>query len=142
MKKQTALICLCLLLGPAPWGIALNYETEECGGYCAGDEYGGFELPVGWEAYYPDGDGMIQTEIGSCSFGTPRSSKGAESCCQELGYAYVGLNIGKARTSPLLLFSLAVYVCKTLGLLCAIGLAVSLVIWGGSFLWERRRKKQ
>jgi LPXTG-motif cell wall-anchored protein len=142
MKQQTALICLCLLLAPGPWGIALNHETKECGGYWPGDEYGGYELPVGWEAYYPGDDGIIQTEIGNCTYGSPRSSGDAESCCQELGYAYVGPNIGEARTSPLLLYPLAVYLCRGLAVLCAIGVAVVLVGGGGFFLWKRRRKKQ
>ena len=142
MKRQAALICLCLLLAPGPWGIALNHETEECGGYWSGDEYGSFELPEGWEAYYPDDHGIIQTEIGSCTFGAPRSSEGAESCCHELGYTYVGPNVGKARTSPLLLYSLAMYVCRGLAVLCAIALAAVLIIGGGFFLWKRRRQKQ
>ena len=89
MKKLTALVCLVFLLAPAPWGIALNHETKECGGYWAGDEYGSAELPLGWKAYYPDQQGMIQTEIGSCDFGTsqPPSDTSAERCCQELAPA-------------------------------------------------------
>ncbi len=47
-----------------PWGIALNHETQECGGFWAGDEYGGSTLPPGWTAYYPDNQGIIETDIG------------------------------------------------------------------------------
>ena len=142
MKKLTILACLWLLLAPGPWGIALNHETEECGGYWSGDEYGSYELPAGWEAYYPDNDGTIQTEIGSCNYSATQSSERAESCCQELGYTYVGPNIGTARTSPLMLYAIAVFLGKGLAVLCAAGLVIALVIGGGLFLRKRRRKKQ
>jgi hypothetical protein len=143
MKKLIALLCLWLLLAPAPWGIALNHQTKECGGYWAGDEYSSAELPPGWKAYYPDNRGIIQTEIGSCSFGTTQSSRNAESCCQELGYTYVGPSVGVARVSPLMVFPIAVFVCTGLAVLLAIGftgLAVALAIGGGFFLWKRGRK--
>lgn len=144
MNKLILLLCLGLLLAPAPRGIALNHETKECGGFWAGDEYGGSKLPSGWKAYYPDNQGIIHTEIGSCSFGSAQSSSSsnAESCCQELGYAYVGSNVGTMRTSPLTISLIAILVCSCLAVSCAIGLVGALVIGGGSFLWRRSRKKQ
>jgi hypothetical protein len=120
MKKLIALMCFSLLLAPAPWGIALNHETQECGGYWAGDEYGSSELPPGWQAYYPDQEGIIQTEIGSCDFDSSQPSESAESCCGELGYTYVGPSVGEARVSPLMGFFVG-------GLVCA-GVAVVLVV--------------
>jgi hypothetical protein len=86
----------------------LNHETKECGGFWGGDEYGGYRLPEGWVDYYPV-RGMIETQIGSCSFpGTlgfedPSEDRLriAEACCQELGYTYAGTPVGKRFTTPL-----------------------------------------
>jgi hypothetical protein len=84
-----------------PHGIALNHETRECGGFWGGDEYGGYRLPEGWVDYYPR-LGVIETEVGSCSFpdttgheppGEGRAAV-AEACCRELGYTYVGTPVG------------------------------------------------
>ncbi|MDD3648102.1 MAG: hypothetical protein PHS44_06425 [Candidatus Dojkabacteria bacterium] len=76
---------------PAPWGIAINEETKECGGYWAGDEFHHYALPFGWEAYYPDyvdGESIIETPEGSCDFGA-----GEKSCCEDLGLSYVSENV-------------------------------------------------
>jgi len=84
---------------PAMWGLALNHETKECGGFWAGDEYVRFYLPEGWEVYYPDIDkGIIETEIGTCNYTTPNSM---EECCNQLGYTFVGENVGEGHTTPL-----------------------------------------
>jgi hypothetical protein len=145
MKNLIPLLCLSLLLAPAPWGIAINYETQECGGYWAGDEYGSSTLPPGWTAYYPDHQGLIETEIGSCTFGSGPSGD-AEGCCQELGYTYAGANIGNARMSPLMGLFLAGLACAGLAVLLVAGfivLAVVSLIGGGGFLfWKRGRRKR
>ena len=145
MKKLIPLLCLSLSLAPAPWGIALNHETQECGGFWAGDEYGGSELPPGWTAYYPDNQGIIETEIGSCTFGSGPSGD-AESCCQELGYPYAGANIGDARVSPLMVLILGALACAGLAVLLVAGFivlaVVSLVGGGGLLLWKRGRREQ
>ena len=138
MKKILAFVCLCSLLAPAPWGIALNHQTQECAGFWGGDEYGSFDLPVDWEAYYPDSDGMIQTEIGSCTLSSTRPYEGAEACCEELGYTYVSPNIGEARTSPLIVILVVVLVLVVV----VVVLVVGLVVVGGFLLWKRRRNKR
>jgi hypothetical protein len=141
MKTLLAVVCFSVLLAPAPWGIALNHETQECGGYWAGDEYGSSELPPGWVDFYPDFEGTIETDIGSCSFGRGPSGD-AESCCQELGYTYAGPSIGKASISPLMGFFLGSFACAGLAILLVIGLVIALVVGGGIFLWRRRRRTQ
>jgi len=91
---------------PAPWGLALNYETKECAGFWAGDEFTGYGLPEGWKAYYPthesgaEGKNLwrkIQTEAGECSF----QMRNEEACCMELGYRFVSDNIGKGQINKL-----------------------------------------
>jgi len=82
---------------PAPWGIALNHETKECSAYWAGDEFVSFELPSGWKDYYPDyskTSSIIETEIGECNF----SRRNEESCCEQLGYKYVDLDLESTST--------------------------------------------
>jgi hypothetical protein len=140
MAILVGLFCSSLLLAPAPWGIALNHETKECGGYWAGDEYGSAELPPGWQDYYPDFDGTIETDIGSCSFGRGPSGD-AEGCCQELGYAYAGPHIGTSRMSPLMGLFLGGFACAGLAVLLAIVLVIALIVGGAIFLWRRRRRK-
>lgn len=81
---------------PAPWQIAINEETNQCGGFWAGDEYGQNELPEGWVAYSVDrslAGASVETENGSCFFGDtfPFEDKG---CCEQLGYEYVSEQIG------------------------------------------------
>lgn len=140
MKKLAALVCVGFLLAPWPRGIALNHETKECGSYWRGDEYGNTELPSGWQDYYPDDDGMVHTEIGSCTL----REGGVEGCYQELGYAYVG-SVGDFSWSPLMIAILAPFVIAGLLVLLAVGfvgLAVAAVLGGGVFLWKRGRKKQ
>ena len=139
MKTLILLLCFSLLLAPAPWGIALNHETQECGGFWAGDEYGSAELPPGWQDYYPDHQGTIETEIGSCSFGSGPSGN-AEGCCQELGYTYAGPSVGKASLSPLMWLTFGGVACAGLAVVLVIGLVIGLVVGGGIFFWRRRRK--
>jgi hypothetical protein len=145
MKKLISLFCLSLVLAPAPWGIALNHGTQECGGYWAGDEYSRSELEPGWTDYYPDDQGMIETDIGSCTFGSGPSGD-AERCCEELGYTYAGPSVGIARLSPLMTLFLGGAACAGLAVLlaaCFIVLAVVSLIGGGGFLlWRRGRRKQ
>jgi len=152
MKALVLLISLRLLLAPMPWGIALNHETRECGGYWGGDEYAGYRLPEGWVDYYPR-MGIIETEVGSCSFpdtsGFEAPSEGraevVEACCQELGYTYAGTPIGTRRTSPLMglgvLWFLA-QVCAVCGVvLLVVGLIVVIVV-SVVLIRKRRRRKQ
>ena len=94
MKKLLAMAFITILLAPAPYGIAINYETKECAGYWGGDEFVYYTLPAGWVEYYPDDNGLIQTEIGACEYGWNYNDT-VEDCCNELGYTYVSENIGK-----------------------------------------------
>ncbi|MFH1669187.1 MAG: hypothetical protein ABIA62_04635 [Candidatus Woesearchaeota archaeon] len=86
---------------PAPWGIAINPETKECGGYWAGDEYVAPELPEGWKAYYPDyylaGDDIIKTEFGDCVFRKDAGDAPGEEerCCNALGLNFVTADVGE-----------------------------------------------
>ena len=83
---------------PAPWGLALNHETKECAGYWAGDEFSYYELPDGWEAYYPSlPNNSIEIETGQCNF----RYREYEGCCNQLGYTYVSENIGELRNLTL-----------------------------------------
>ena len=95
-----------VVAAPAPWGMALNMETEECAGYWGGDEFVAYALPEGWKAYYPTyekaegGEGpwsTVKTDVGNCSFQIRKE----EACCMELGYAYVSDNIGKGQRKDL-----------------------------------------
>jgi hypothetical protein len=147
MRALVAITCLGFLLAPMPHGIALNHETRECGGFWGGDEYGGYRLPEGWVDYYPK-LGVIETEVGSCSFpdttgyeppGEGRAAV-AEACCQELGYTYVGTPTGERFTTSLGWGSLlkdAVPAC-----LACLGVVLLLFVGGAALLLRRRRRKQ
>lgn len=148
MRLVAAITCLSILLAPMPWGIALNHETKECGGFWGGDEYGGYRLPEGWVDYYPR-LGVIETEVGVCSFpdttGYEAPGEGraavAEACCQELGYAYVGSPIGKAVFTPLMWGpALTVAVAACLG--CLVVLLILLLVLGGVVLLVRGRRQK
>jgi len=84
---------------PSPWGIALNYETHQCAGFWAGDEYASYYLPKGWKAYYPDYKEnleknkklIVETEYGQCDF----SSRNYKECCDNLGFVFVADNVGQ-----------------------------------------------
>jgi hypothetical protein len=139
-----------LLLAPMPWGIALNHETRECGGFWSGDEYAGYSLPEGWVAYYPR-KGVIETEIGSCTFPetsgfespNPARAEDAEACCEELGYTYAGTPIGKHRIS-ILMWGPALVIAVAGCLICLVVIAVLSLIFGGVVLlvrWRRRRRR-
>ncbi len=146
-----AMVSLLYLLAPMPWGIALNHETRECGGFWGGDEYGGYRLPEGWVDYYPR-RGIIETEAGRCSFpdtsGYEPPNEGraaiAEACCEELGYTYVGSPIGKGRISPLMwgpVLLIAVGAC----LACLVVVLLLFPIIGGLVLlirWRRKKQKE
>ena len=78
---------------PAPWGIAINEEIQECAGYWSGDEFSQHYLPDGWDAYYPSfetGISQIETPVGSCDWIYDEE----RACCADLGYTYVSDNIG------------------------------------------------
>jgi hypothetical protein len=147
-----AQLTLLLLLAPMPWGIALNHETKECGGFWSGDEYAGYRLPEGWVDYYPR-QGVIETEVGSCSFpGTSgfespneARAKAAEACCQELGYTYVGAPIGKHRLSPLIWLGVGWFlaqVCAVCGIVILVAGLIGLIVWIAVALIRRQRRSQ
>ncbi|MFH2028505.1 MAG: hypothetical protein ABIJ08_05175 [Nanoarchaeota archaeon] len=97
---------------PAPWGIAINTETRECGGYWAGDEYVAPKLPDGWKAYYPgyypEGNDIVKTEFGDCVFrkDVGDSPGEEEKCCKELGLDFVSADMGQTGlfSYPMLIF--------------------------------------
>jgi hypothetical protein len=96
--KKIPLLALFVFAGlvaaaPAPWGMALNHETKECGGYWPGDEFSSYSLPGGWTQYRPDysQDGAkVKTEAGTCDFKIGEEEK----CCKELGYRFIAENVG------------------------------------------------
>jgi hypothetical protein len=107
LKKLSAILFILLacfyiitpvssvLAAPAPWGIAINTETQQCAGYWAGDEFTAYPLPDGWEAYYPEfagGSALIETPYGDCDFISEQD------CCEELGFEYISDNIGIENT--------------------------------------------
>ena len=147
MGKLAALVFIGLLLAPWPRGIALNHETRECGSYWQGDEYGNTTLPEGWQDYYPDNGGVVDTEAGNCTL----REGGVEGCCQQLGYAYVG-SVGDFSWSPLMMIgtkTIIIVGVVVLLLVAVLGVAVLsvcgggplLLIGGGILLWRRRRKQ-
>jgi len=84
---------------PAPWGIAINEQTNECAGYWAGDEYGNNPLPVGWEDIYSWSENW--TKIGNfseCYLNStsqgPYFTNDSKICCEKNGYKFVSKNIG------------------------------------------------
>ena len=88
---------------PAPWGIALSRETQECAGFWPGDEFVAYHLPGGWKPYFPKYDPKtgittLVTDIGSCDF---KRKGDEEKCCSQLGYKYVSDNIGKGQKTIL-----------------------------------------
>ncbi|MFZ6027019.1 MAG: hypothetical protein ACOYYS_04820 [Chloroflexota bacterium] len=107
MKKLLTLIVFGILLAPAPWGIAIHAEMQQCAGYWAGDEYFTYTLPDGWQAYYPDEHGLIHTPAGMCRWERDDWAQRAETCCKELGYAYFDGNLGERRLGGLTLLMLA-----------------------------------
>ncbi len=91
------LVLAVVSAAPLPWGIAVNNNTQECAGYWGGDEYFGYTLPSGWQAYYPGENDLIKTAYGDCVF---RKWAGdlpgeEEKCCQALGLLFVAENIGE-----------------------------------------------
>lgn len=105
MYKKLSLIFIILLLStniaysaPAMWGLALNFETEECAGYWSGDEFVRYSLPLNWTAYYPYQNNIIQTEIGNCTF---TDATKMEECCNQLGYQFISDNVGKGKLTGL-----------------------------------------
>jgi hypothetical protein len=96
---STIFILFCIFIStaysaPMIWGIALNHDTKECAGFWGGDEFILYYLPTNWAEYYVNyvnytGPDIIKTDVGSCNF-----SKGAEECCNQLGYTFVSNQIG------------------------------------------------
>ncbi len=95
------IITLFVLVGtaqaaPAPWGMAINEDTEECAGYWSGDEFSSFSLPEGWTTYFPKACESsyfcIETAYGVCK---DFFSGKEEECCEQLGLSYISENIGE-----------------------------------------------
>jgi hypothetical protein len=144
MKIIAVLASLWLLLAPLPRGIALNLETTECAGYWGGDEYASTTLPEGWVAYYPGSDLVIETEVGSCDYTSTSEYGPAENCCRQLGFRYVGPQIGRTRVSPLMYLGLGVFLLQACGT-CLVILVVVALVLGISLLllrWIRRRGRR
>jgi hypothetical protein len=140
-KPVGLLATLWLLLAPLPPGIALNFETGECAGYWAGDEYVDYALPEGWIAYELGRQGRIETEVGTCIYAPSDGYGPAESCCRDLGYRYVGDGVGRRRPAALTWIYLAIVGVGTGGVCLAIGLVIALVV-GGILLVQRRRRRR
>src|SRR3989344_831592 len=70
---------------PAPHGIAVNPQTNECASFWPGDEFSGFKLPDGWEFYsYWD-----KTSYGTCDVNFNRPyEENARLCCEQLHLIY------------------------------------------------------
>jgi hypothetical protein len=142
IKFLAALPCLSLLFAPLPPGIALNLETKECAGYWAGDEYVDYKLPEGWVAYERDSQHRIETEVGTCTYAPSNGYGAAESCCRELGYRYVGDEIGKRRFAALTWIVLAIVGVGAGGVCLVTSLVVALVVGGILLVRRWRRSRQ
>ncbi len=92
MTRLAATALLSTLLAPAPYGVAINYYTQECAGYWGGDEYVSYSVPPGWTVYYPDQNLLIHTRLGTYSW-----NRSPEQFCAQTGYRYVSENIGEDR---------------------------------------------
>jgi hypothetical protein len=70
----------------------LNHEKKQCGFVYGGDEYVYNEPPEPWQKANPDKNGMIYTQFGSCNLNEVNfaNQQGAETCCQQLGYTFIG----------------------------------------------------
>ncbi len=83
---------------PAPYYLAINYATRQCGEYWPGDEYVHYVLPAGWTTYeydYSLRSVSVETPSGTCSVPKPLTpSSFAEVCCTQFSYTYVAGNIG------------------------------------------------
>jgi hypothetical protein len=90
MNTLPALALLTFALAPAPYGVALNYLTQECAGYWGGDEYVYYIAPQGWAYYLPDDNREIHTLRGTFTW-----TGSAEELCSDIGFTYVSDNIGK-----------------------------------------------
>ncbi|RPI29902.1 MAG: hypothetical protein EHM70_15250 [Chloroflexota bacterium] len=146
-KKLIFLAILLVYVAPAPWGIALNYDTLECGGYWAGDEYYGYPLPDGWHDFYPDSNNLITTPVGTCTFEAGDMDSQSQNCCSQLGYTFVGEYIGEGQRYPSFLTYLvlaAVAIPTLIVVVCAglILLVIAVALGGGGYwLWKRNRAR-
>jgi hypothetical protein len=144
MKKLIALVIFAVILAPAPWGIAINTQTQQCAAFWGGDEYAVYQLPEGWQDYYPDKDDLIHTPIGTCTWEEDDWDGRAEKCCVELGYTYTGEKLGETRPGGLIFLMLTglCLVTGVLGLLCVGGLVV--LGLGVYFMrkWISKRRQQ
>jgi hypothetical protein len=137
---KLVVVCLLFFLAPAPWGIALNHQTQQCAGWWAGDEYFQHSLPPGWKAYYPDSNNIIQTEIGSCRWNRNDQRGRAEDCCRQLSYSYVSENIGSTRPGILTIGAGAGLVCVGFVVLVVVIGAVVLLFFAMRKGWGFFRK--
>jgi hypothetical protein len=131
MKTVMILAYLIMFIAPAPWGIVLNSQTKECGEYWGGDEYFSYALSDRWKEYYPDNEGLVHTEVGSCNY-----YEGAENCCRQLGYTYIPGNIGEERGYKVPSLYAIILFCFQIWPLYLLLLAIIIVIY-----FDKRKKK-
>jgi hypothetical protein len=127
MKTFIVLTFIWTLIGPLPPGIAINPQTKECGyfGYWE-DEYATYHFPSPWEKHY----GLsIQTETGSCQW--DGSSSSAESCCQQLGYTYIGDAGEKYGLKLWTPYTLLLLLCNPLSLIVLVLTVIALLVFFG-----------
>jgi hypothetical protein len=132
MKKLLVLILLSLFLAPMPWGIAINPTSGQCTGYWGGDEYFQYDLPEGWDAYYPAGSYTIETPSGTCQWDTSDWDGRAQKCCQELGLSYLNEDLGSRHPTGYTLLILGVLACGglfTLGILGLLAFGIFSLVW-------------
>ena len=111
MKRKLLIVLIFIFLffqvnlvhaAPEPWGVALNHVAKECAGFWAGDEFIYYELPPGWQVFYPDGDSynettglmIIETDTGTFNITSISNSNWYDKFCNETGYTYISKNIG------------------------------------------------
>jgi hypothetical protein len=141
MKKILTLIIFAVVLAPAPWGIAINTQTQQCAAFWGGDEYVAYQLPEGWQDYYPDSDDIIHTPAGSCHWDRYNREQRAEKCCTELGYTYLNEDLGESRMGGLT-FMMVAGLCLVVLVLCVLGAGVLALLGLGVYFLRRWRSSR
>lgn len=118
---------------PAPYYLAINYATRQCGEYWPGDEYVNYELPTGWTSYeygYSRDNWFVETPSGTCSVPKPLTPLTfAKVCCTQLSYAYVAGNIGNPDAVTIVERILPIIVCTFVFLSLALLVTVIVQSW-------------
>jgi len=76
---------------PAPWGIAINAETNQCAPFWGGDEYLVFQLPQGWKDYYNYSGCKMENCIKNslCQNLNFQKNEEVKKCCENLKLNYL-----------------------------------------------------